>query len=1103
MRLSDTVNISQSDALDADRLSKAVFHALGIAPITTPQDHAFNASVPNLTIGTNMTPQNPSLLSGVPVFGNMTRNPHLNQVIVTVAEGYVITILVVISFILIFLIREWVVQQQFGANLRAGFNQDLAAPDRPAEPAAPQEPEPANPPEPRDVGQRPMARPRRRNVQPEDPEAFRRAAPVVGPPPQPLSPDVAATMRLVEIQRVLAELPSPVDEETTYTEEFLVLWKRGNYDPVEVLRLMEEENTLERMAYWARAMHALVILESQPSTATSRPGRRTEVTTAAELDEMTTDELDARKMSIAEMNARIKDIQAGGTGMGRHLMINDEPDARIKNIEDGGTSGRGDVTGVMSKAEWDAKIEILENSGVGREEIRGLITKAQLDAKINSIVDANIERIEKRVAGRVKANESEHGSLDSWEDVSDSAEDLEGSGAIYGTHDDLSTPQQSSYDLSSDKGKAKDIDPRPEVASDEPQSNEGISNLGANNWDFNNLMEKGHESPAQPTSPSFENEHPIESSRSADSAVYDSNHSSVEEPIEGSEAWRAAREERIREAVRDGRQDELTLEDYAFMGASPPIALDPIPFGPVTIRHQDGTERTYNNWDDAFDANPFRPQGEESEDDDAEPEPNPSEPDIPPPAHPEQVAARPAEPPGIFETIADWLWGGVEDRREDQGANGEDDEAVLARRRLALEPENDPLFERADFVDEDDPEEAEEAMDADLDPNDPDAIDEAEDFEGIMELIGMRGPIYSLGQNALFSAFLLALTVAFGVWIPYNIGRVSVLLAANPGPAFKLPLKLIFWCAAFLQDLVATVLGFVSYCFISLSLSPLWLLDAIIPGSLTVSKGIDWASAAWDLSNDAVERILHGTVNSVLNFKNSDIFTFSAASHESLLTLGSLVKNIFSWIGFALAYPFVGGYSLNLSGAWVSLVSILQTAWQVISGTPRFLLRPDSWVISLEVAKRSTPLNPELSAWNGVDRFWATIAGYATLCVLGAMYVKKGTPFSTGPVGREWEATVIDVLHQAGGVMKVILIISIEMLVFPLYCGLLLDAALLPLFASATIMSRIHFTLRSPLTSVFVHWFVGTCYMFHFALFVSMCRKIMRKGVLCKYTLNL
>src|SRR5690606_16796934 len=92
----------------------------------------------------------------------------------------------------------------------------------------------------------------------------------------------------------------------------------------------------------------------------------------------------------------------------------------------------------------------------------------------------------------------------------------------------------------------------------------------------------------------------------------------------------------------------------------------------------------------------------------------------------------------------------------------------------------------------------------------------------------------------------------------------------------------------------------------------------------------------------------------------------------------------------------------------------------------------------------------------------------------------------------------IEVLQQAGGVMKVILIIGVEMIVFPLFCGVLLDVALLPLFENATVLSRVTFSIDYPFTSMFLHWFVGTCYMFHFALFVSMCRKIMRKGVLCK-----
>jgi E3 ubiquitin-protein ligase MARCH6 len=97
---------------------------------------------------------------------------------------------------------------------------------------------------------------------------------------------------------------------------------------------------------------------------------------------------------------------------------------------------------------------------------------------------------------------------------------------------------------------------------------------------------------------------------------------------------------------------------------------------------------------------------------------------------------------------------------------------------------------------------------------------------------------------------------------------------------------------------------------------------------------------------------------------------------------------------------------------------------------------------------------------------------------------------------------LVDALYQAGGVLKVILIISIEMLGFPFYCGILLDISLLPLFEDATVSSRLLFSMKSPFTSIFVHWFAGTCYMFHFALFISMCRKIMRRGVFCKCYLS-
>ncbi|KKY36142.1 putative ring finger membrane protein [Diaporthe ampelina] len=273
---------------------------------------------------------------------------------------------------------------------------------------------------------------------------------------------------------------------------------------------------------------------------------------------------------------------------------------------------------------------------------------------------------------------------------------------------------------------------------------------------------------------------------------------------------------------------------------------------------------------------------------------------------------------GLARRLADFMWRDVEaipvhelpplpDAADEFFDHDQDAAAVIAQDRL---PEL-----------QDQEQDQEVAAAAGIDAE-AEAIEDAEDLEGILELLGMRGPIAGLFQNALFCAFLVSITLFLGVFLPYNLGRLAIWLVANPA-------------------------------------------------------------------------------------------------------------------------------------------------------------RP-----------------AELASWSAMDRVWAILGGYVALSFSAALYLGRGGPISPGRVGQEWEATLIDALNQASGVMKVILIIGIEMLVFPLYCGLLLDIGLLPLFENTTIMSRVMFTVNYPLTSIFVHWFVGTGYMFHFALFVSMCRKIMRKGVL-------
>jgi E3 ubiquitin-protein ligase MARCH6 len=50
----------------------------------------------------------------------------------------------------------------------------------------------------------------------------------------------------------------------------------------------------------------------------------------------------------------------------------------------------------------------------------------------------------------------------------------------------------------------------------------------------------------------------------------------------------------------------------------------------------------------------------------------------------------------------------------------------------------------------------------------------------------------------------------------------------------------------------------------------------------------------------------------------------------------------------------------------------------------------------------------------------------------------------------------------------------IELVIFPLGCGYLLDACLLPLFNEGTYAGRLAFQIDAPLISSFLHWIGGT-----------------------------
>ena len=474
----------------------------------------------------------------------------------------------------------------------------------------------------------------------------------------------------------------------------------------------------------------------------------------------------------------------------------------------------------------------------------------------------------------------------------------------------------------------------------------------------------------------------------------------------------------------------------------------------------------------------------------------------------------------LLETITEWLWGGMAQPITNHEEQGQDDEHVV--RDIGNEAPFVP-FNRGQLViqegNEDDnavpdPEVLRAAAEAGIDPNDAEAIEDAEDLEGVMELIGMQGPLAGLVQNGMFSAVLISMTVFFGIWIPYIAGKLLLVFLANPISLFvKLPLR---WASIIAEVITDTCVFVVACAFYWTDTAIRWVVTPVgwfLPFLAKINQNQTLSTAAWRYGTSAGERLLKMFSTTSNSFSDSDIPVFSIIAHESLknaeqrladitmstVTLGKIMMFGHSntnhdsheyWKDFGRTIAVTSGHVL------LSTYRGVQQAAKILPA----LLKVNLLRINLEIPQRVRPLDYSLVEWNTRDRVIAIFLGYLAFSVAGAIYLRIRAAFQEHPVGEKRLGTIADVLSQAAGVMKVILIIGIEMIVFPLYCGLLLDGALLPLFEGASVVSRVQFTINSPITSLFIHWFVGTCYMFHFALFVSMCRKIMRSGVLCKST---
>lgn len=327
--------------------------------------------------------------------------------------------------------------------------------------------------------------------------------------------------------------------------------------------------------------------------------------------------------------------------------------------------------------------------------------------------------------------------------------------------------------------------------------------------------------------------------------------------------------------------------------------------------------------------------------------------------------------------------------------------------------------------------------------------DAADDFEGIMELVGMRGPLLGLVQNAAISSMLITATVAVGVAFPYVTGKTVMMILAHPILfLFRLPITAMSFCGEFLVD-SATMIGF----------SLLLVLDQAVkffakPISLLLPSLSKYASSSTVtnfLKNWAVDgqnRVfakftsIETTYLAIRKYPPSTIPPLSMVVKESAERLQGSIGWVLEKIGLeslaslqVSAGPeqlIIGGLNLTNPVAW-AVRSWDDTFAAVNFTTPELNSTADAYFYRRHV---------QVYRWSTWDKVGVVLLGYAFLSVAGMVYVRR----RRAEQGSNVERQIVEFLQQCGGVMKVILIIGIEMFLFPLYCGILLGKSSTALF---------------------------------------------------------
>ncbi|OCH96342.1 hypothetical protein OBBRIDRAFT_816012 [Obba rivulosa] len=344
-----------------------------------------------------------------------------------------------------------------------------------------------------------------------------------------------------------------------------------------------------------------------------------------------------------------------------------------------------------------------------------------------------------------------------------------------------------------------------------------------------------------------------------------------------------------------------------------------------------------------------------------------------------------------------------------------------------------------------------------VDQNDEAEANLEDDMDAAFEAIGLRGPFYAVLQNAALMIVILDTSIGLGIFVPFLIGKITVLLSLDPKRFLQivhLPLRLI-------RLVTDPVVDFAMMLISQLVVSPIvWAMGATCRATLhflsllisesRVNQLVEKSGILYKVGLDASLRLKDQAVE-LLSTKASNGPTEASSLFDTLLQSDAPVLRVIE--------PYFAPIGHNVRVGSKEAVSI--------------------WI--------------RFALGNGPnEKAFAVVLGYAIISLLLALYLNILTVGSVKSAGRAVRSAV----RQQLLVLKVAIFIMIELVVFPLGCGVMLDICSVWLLQQGTLRTRAEFLVFAPLTAIFYHWVIGTMFMYQFAVALAGCRRIMRPGAM-------